>query len=123
MPAANSCCRRDCKPPAQRWLTGTVGSIPIIAKPGSCISPSPIIILSATSTTLAVTSNAHRLALSRLKHYDGNTVVFAYLNHTTQRHQTATFDAEAFIKRFVQHIPDKGFRMLRYYGFLAHRVR
>jgi hypothetical protein len=63
------------------------------------------------------------LALSRLKHYDGNTVVFAYLNHTTQRHQTATFDAEAFIKRFVQHIPDKGFRMLRYYGFLAHRVR
>lgn len=30
---------------------------------------------------------------------------------------------EKFIGRFVQHIPDEGFRMIRYYGFLAHRVR
>ncbi|WP_160174102.1 transposase [Endozoicomonas montiporae] len=30
---------------------------------------------------------------------------------------------EDFIKRLVQHIPDKGFRMIRYYGFLATRVR
>ena len=28
-----------------------------------------------------------------------------------------------FIKRLVQHIPDTGFRMIRYYGFLATRVR
>lgn len=63
------------------------------------------------------------LAQSRLQHYDGSTVVFDYFNHTTERHQSATFDAEAFIERLVQHIPDKGFRMIRYYGFLAHRVR
>jgi len=63
------------------------------------------------------------LAQSRLQHYDGTTVVFDYLNHRTGQHQRATFDAEAFIARFVQHIPDKGFRMIRYYGFLAHRVR
>ncbi len=63
------------------------------------------------------------LAQSRLKHYDGQTVGFEYLNHTTGRHQMRTEQAEAFIARFVQHIPDKGFRMIRYYGFLAHRVR
>lgn len=63
------------------------------------------------------------LAQSRLQYYDGSTVVFDYLNHTTERHQSAAFDAEAFIARWVQHFPDKGLRMIRYYGFLAHRVR
>lgn len=63
------------------------------------------------------------LAQSRLQHYDGQLVVFEYLNHATQRHHTLTEQAEAFIARLVQHIPDKGFRMIRYYGFLAHRVR
>lgn len=63
------------------------------------------------------------LAQSRLLHYDGQQVVFGFLNHTTGRHQAATFEAQAFIARFVQHIPDKHFRLIRYYGFLAHRVR
>lgn len=63
------------------------------------------------------------LAQSRLLHYDGQTVVFDFLNHTTGHHQHATFDAQAFIARFVQHIPDKHFRLIRYYGFLAHRAR
>ncbi|MCP5037002.1 MAG: IS91 family transposase, partial [Rhodobacteraceae bacterium] len=58
-----------------------------------------------------------------LLHYDGQTVIFNYLNHTTGHHQTRTEPSEAFIARLVQHIPDKGFRMIRYYGFLAHRVR
>lgn len=63
------------------------------------------------------------LSQSRLQHYDGQTVVFEYLNHTTGQHQTFTQEAQAFMGRFVQHIPDKGFRLIRYYGFLAHRVR
>ena len=63
------------------------------------------------------------LAQSRLLHYDGQTVIFDFLNHATGTHQSALYGAEAFIARFVQHIPDKGFRMIRYYGFLAHRVR
>ena len=28
-----------------------------------------------------------------------------------------------FIERFIQHIPEKGFRLIRYYGFLANRNR
>ncbi len=30
---------------------------------------------------------------------------------------------EYFIGRFVSHIPDTGFRMIRYYGFLSNRLR
>ena len=30
---------------------------------------------------------------------------------------------EEFIGRFVSHIPDTGFRMIRYYGFLSNRLR
>ena len=63
------------------------------------------------------------LAQSRLQHYDGQTVIFGYLNHTSGQHESATYRAETFIERFVQHIPDKGLRLIRYYGFLAHRVR
>ena len=32
-------------------------------------------------------------------------------------------DIDHFIYNFTQHIPDKGFRLIRYYGFLANRVR
>ena len=30
---------------------------------------------------------------------------------------------DEFIERFIQHIPEKGFRMIRYYGFLSNAVR
>jgi hypothetical protein len=63
------------------------------------------------------------IAESKLKHYDGNDVVFRYLDHTTKTYRQFKLTAEEFIGRFVQHIPDKHFRMIRYYGFLAHRVR
>ncbi len=63
------------------------------------------------------------LSQSRLKHYDGKTVAFEYLNHRDGRHQVAEFETEAFIDRFVQHIPDKHFRLINFYGFLANRVR
>ncbi len=63
------------------------------------------------------------VAESKLKHYDGNEVVFNYLDHTTKTYRRFALTAEDFIGRFVQHIPDTGFRMIRYYGFLAHRVR
>lgn len=63
------------------------------------------------------------IAQSRLKHYDGNNVVFRYLNHKNQQHSNFTCSAHQFIKRFTQHIPEKGFRLIRYYGFLANRTR
>lgn len=63
------------------------------------------------------------IAESKLKHYDGQSVTFKYLDHTTNTYKNFQLNVEEFIERFVQHIPDIGFRMIRYYGFLAHRVR
>lgn len=63
------------------------------------------------------------IAESKLKHYDGNEVTFNYLDHTSQTYRQLKLSAEDFIKRLIQHIPDQHFRMIRYYGFLAHRVR
>jgi hypothetical protein len=63
------------------------------------------------------------IAESKLKHYDGHEVTFKYLDHTTKTYRNFKLTSEQFIARFVQHIPDIGFRMIRYYGFLAHRVR
>lgn len=63
------------------------------------------------------------IALSRIKHYDGKEVVFEYLDHKTNTHRLFHCDTEEFITRLIRHIPEKGFRLVRYYGFLAHRVR
>lgn len=63
------------------------------------------------------------IAESRLKHYDGNTVTFNFLNHRNNKHQDFHCSTEEFIRRFIQHIPPKNFRLIRYAGFLANRVR
>ena len=63
------------------------------------------------------------IAESKLRHFDGNEVTFKYLNHVTNTYRNFILSAEQFIARFVQHIPDENFRMLRYYGFLSNRTR
>jgi hypothetical protein len=63
------------------------------------------------------------IAESKLRHFDGNEVTFKYLDHVTNTYRNFVLSAEQFIARFVQHIPDTNFRMLRYYGFLSNRVR
>lgn len=63
------------------------------------------------------------LSQSRLRHYDGKTVAFEFLDHRTGKHRLAVHDTDAFIDRFVQHLPDKHFRMINFYGFLANRLR
>lgn len=63
------------------------------------------------------------IAESKLRHYDGNEVTFSYLDHKTKIYKKLSLSIEEFIGRFVQHIPDEGFRMIRYYGFLANRHR
>lgn len=62
------------------------------------------------------------ISQARLKHYNGN-VIFNYLNHKTGQYQTKKLSTHEFIDKLIQHIPDKGFRMIRYYGILANRVR
>ena len=63
------------------------------------------------------------IAESKLKHYDGNEVTFNYLDHNTKTYRKFTLTVNQFIARFIQHIPDVGSRMIRYYGFLSNRAR
>ncbi|GFZ69145.1 hypothetical protein PSE10B_56670 [Pseudomonas amygdali pv. eriobotryae] len=60
---------------------------------------------------------------SRLAHYTcGATLSFTYLDHRTQTYQQETLSQADMLRRVVQHIPEKHFRMIRYFGFLANRV-
>ncbi len=59
----------------------------------------------------------------RLRHYSGGTVVFKYLDHRDGKHKTKTLTQEEMILRYVSHIPQHHFKMVRYYGFLSNRKR
>ncbi len=63
------------------------------------------------------------IAESKIKNFDGSSLSFNYLDHVSKTYKQFKLTAEEFIARFIQHIPDVGFRMVRYYGFLANRVR
>ena len=63
------------------------------------------------------------IAESKLRHYDGTDVLFSYKDHASKSHRLFKASVDDFISRFIQHIPDIGFRMIRYFGVLANRVR
>jgi hypothetical protein len=60
---------------------------------------------------------------TRIKHYDGKTVTYEYLDHYTNITEVMTLPVLEFIARLICHIPDKNFRNIRYYGFLSHKLR
>jgi hypothetical protein len=55
--------------------------------------------------------------------YDGQNVTFTYLDHYTGQKKQKTLSVFEFIAAIICHIPDKYFRMIRYYGFIANRVK
>ena len=63
------------------------------------------------------------IAESKLRHYDGNYISFTYFDHKSKTFRKFKLTVEEFIARFITHIPDIGFRMIRYYGFLSNRLR
>ncbi|WP_198594887.1 transposase, partial [Vibrio sp. 10N.261.45.E2] len=63
------------------------------------------------------------IAGAKLAHYRGEAnLSFRYLDHHTGKYETEEVSQLELIKRLVQHIPEKHFRMIRYFGFLANRV-
>ena len=58
------------------------------------------------------------IGLSRIDSYDKahDTVTFHYNRHEDEVLVTETLPAIDFIKRLIQHIPEKDFKMIRYYG-------
>lgn len=63
------------------------------------------------------------IAASRLAHYSRGTILsFRYHDHNTGEQSTETLTQHEMVRRLKQHIPEKHFRMVRYFGFLASRV-
>ena len=63
------------------------------------------------------------IAESKILSYDGKTVIFTYKEHRMTHAATITLSSLAFIKRLIVHIPDVNFRIIRYFGFYANRLR
>lgn len=62
------------------------------------------------------------IALSRIDSYDGHNVTFHYNKHEDNSYVERCIPVLDFIKLLIQHIPEKYFKMTRYYGLYArHR--
>ena len=59
------------------------------------------------------------IATSRIDAYDGTSVTFHYQRHEDHETVTECIPAIDFIKRLIVHIPDRHFKMVRYYGIYA----
>ena len=57
------------------------------------------------------------LAQSRIKNYDGKSVTFSYTLHDSDETINETLSVFDFIKKLIIHIPERNFKMIRYYGF------
>jgi len=68
----------------------------------------------------------HRVAItnSRIIAADGNTVTFTYRDYAdNDRLKHMSLSTTEFIRRFLLHVLPRGFRKIRYYGFLGLRAR
>ena len=62
------------------------------------------------------------IALSRIDSYDGDNVTFHYNRHEDNVFVQKTIPAIDFIKLLIQHIPERNFKMTRYYGLYARHT-
>lgn len=60
---------------------------------------------------------------AKISGYDGEYVTFEYKDKLTKEYQRIRLTADEFIGRLVRHIPEKGFRTIRYYGFYSNRTK
>lgn len=59
------------------------------------------------------------IAASRIDNYDGEKVTFHYNRHEDEKLIVETISVMEFIQRLIQHIPEKHFKQIRYYGIYA----
>jgi hypothetical protein len=80
--------------------------------------PRQVLTYLARYTHRVVISNHRLVAL-----HDGR-VTFRYKDYKRGGElRTRTLDAIEFLRRLMLHVPPRGFQRIRYYGFLANRVR
>ena len=63
------------------------------------------------------------IATSRIDKYDGDSVTFHYNRHEDDKYVEETIPALEFIERLIRHIPEKHFKMIRYYGVYARHKK
>lgn len=62
------------------------------------------------------------IATSRIANYNGVNVTFHYNRHEDEKLIIETFPVMEFIQRLIQHILEKHFKQIRYYGLYSrHR--
>lgn len=59
------------------------------------------------------------IALNRIDSYDGESVTFHYNRHEDDVYVEKTLPVLDFMRILIQHIPEKNFKMTRYYGLYA----
>lgn len=81
----------------------------------------------ARHTTRYIGRYAKRPCLSetKIQYYnrDKQTVRFEYRDKISGRSLPENTNVEEFIGRLIRHIPEKNYRMIRYYGFYANRTK
>lgn len=63
------------------------------------------------------------IAESRIIKHDGKNVTYKYTRHEDNKVIVETVDAYEFIKRIIRHIPEKNFKMIRYFGIYSRRSK
>ena len=63
------------------------------------------------------------LAEHKITSYDGHGVTFWYESHEEKRRVYRRLEAREFIGHLIDHIPLKGFKMVRHYGLYARRSK
>lgn len=61
------------------------------------------------------------LSNSQLQSVNTHHVRFGYYSHALHKYTNMTLTTTAFLKRILEHVPDKGKQWLRHYGLYAHR--
>ncbi|WP_195516903.1 IS91 family transposase [Paraclostridium bifermentans] len=59
------------------------------------------------------------IAESRILKYDGKNVTYKYTRHEDNKVIVETVHVYEFIKRIIRHIPEKNFKMIRYFGIYS----
>ena len=63
------------------------------------------------------------IAESRIIEFTGKEVTFQYKDRALSKNMTLTLKTVDFIKRLIFHIPDNNFRIIRYSGIFATRIK
>jgi len=63
------------------------------------------------------------IGMNRIEEYDGQYVTFRYHDKTDGQEKTEKVTVEEFIASLIRHIPDEGFKTIRYYGVYSRRIK